>query len=105
MSDESKPWIDELITQALAYIAKTTPFGNIPVVGNVINSIASKSIKIALENTAIGSYISQQITDDLNKQALKVKDARELLKKATTPEEKKRYEEQIKESLRTLFTF
>jgi hypothetical protein len=103
MSDQNKPWIDELITQALEYITKTLPFGNIPVVGSVINSIASQSIKIALEKTPLGSYITKQITDDVIKQSLAVKDARELLKKAQTTEQKLKAENDLKNSLRTLF--
>jgi hypothetical protein len=99
------PWIEELITQSLEYIVKFTPFGNIPVVSRVINSIAEQSIRIALEKTPLGSYIVKQITDDTNKQVASVHEARGLLQKAVTPEERKKHEEQLKESLRKLFDF
>lgn len=105
MSEEKKPWIDELITQALEYIAKNIPFGGLPVVGNVITTIASQSIRIALEKTPFGSYISKQITEDTNKQVLKVKEGRELLKQAQTPDQKAKAENDLKNSLRELFSF
>lgn len=105
METQKKPWIDELITQALEYIAKNSPFLGLPVVGNVITTIASQSIKIALEKTPFGSYINKQITDDVNNEAIKVKECRDLLKQAQTPEQKAKAENDLKDSLRKLFSF
>jgi hypothetical protein len=104
---ENKPLIDLIIGQALEIITRTSPFGNIPLVNTAIKSIATTSIKIALENTLLSKYIVpiKQIEDDLNKQANDVREARELLKKAVTPAEKLKAENDVKEALRKLLNF
>ena len=100
----NKPIIEEVISQTIGIIAKANPFTGLPVVSAIINLIATKSIKIALEQTFMSGYI-KQIEDDLNKHAEKAKEARELLKQAKSPEEIERAENELKEALRHLLSF
>jgi len=101
---DNKTIVDLVVDQALGIITKSSPFGAIPVVNSLVKSVASTSIRIALEKTFLKDYITN-IEKELEKQNKLATDLRDKINTAKTAEEKKNAQDQLKEAYRKLFTF